>query len=158
MTRPFLTACLACAILGVGGCGDLEVVSASYATLDEARKAGAVDQGWMPDGLPQGAHDIREAHDPKTSRRWALFSFPVSQASTLKSLLEDRETSLEGQAVDAPARIEWWPLLLRGRLDADRLRDTGLRLYRSADGKLLFAVNWSQGRAYYWTPPVGGMS
>ena len=35
----------------------------TYATLAEARAAGAVERGWLPPLLPAGAHDIREAHD-----------------------------------------------------------------------------------------------
>ena len=137
-------------------CRDIDVVTASYATLDEAAEAGAVDRGWVPKGLPPGTRDIREGHDLDSNRRWALFSFPTTEAPALQRLLEPTEMSLDGQVCDAPGRIEWWPVLLRGRLDAERIRAAGLRAYRSADGSLLFAVNWNQGRAYYWTPASAG--
>jgi hypothetical protein len=52
--------------------------------------------------------------------------------------------------LDVPGRIEWWPVQLRGRLDEERIRATGLRAYHSTDRALVFLVNWSQGRAYYW--------
>ena len=152
MPRLFLCVLL----LASSGCRDSEVITASYATLDEAEKAGAVERGWMPRGLPAGARDIREAHDPDGRRRWALFSFPTAEAEVLKGLLEPTEFPLENQVCDAPARIEWWPVLLRGNLDPERIGATGLRAYRSADRTLLFAVNWNQGRAYYWTPASGG--
>ena len=137
-------------------CRDIEVVTASYSTLEEAADAGAVDGGWIPKELPPGSHDIREAHDLDSNRRWALFSFPTNEAPVLQRLLEPTEMSLEGQVCDAPRRIEWWPVLLRGQLDAERIRAAGLHAYRSADGSLLFAVNWNQGRAYYWTPASAG--
>jgi hypothetical protein len=57
--------------------------------------------------------------------------------------------------VDVPARIEWWPVLLRGTFDERRASDattTGLQAY-TASG-VVFAVNWNQRRAYYWTPPA----
>lgn len=146
----------ATALLATAGCRDLEVVTASYATLKEAEEEGALERGWIPRGLPPGAHDIREAHDLDTNRHWGLFSFPVKESDALKRLLEPTELSLEGHVCDAPRRIEWWPVLLRDRLDPERVRATGLRTYRSADGTLLFAVNWNQGRAYYWTPASGG--
>jgi hypothetical protein len=143
-------------LVGAASCRNLDVVTASYATLAEAERAGAVDRGWMPPGLPPGAYDIREAHDLDSNRRWALFSFPASQSAALRGLLETSEASLSGQICDAPGRIEWWPIVLRGSLDAERITATGLRAYRSADGSLLFAVNWNQGRAYYWTPASRG--
>jgi hypothetical protein len=40
--------------------------------------------------------------------------------------------------------------VLRGELNGDRITATGTRGYRSKDGQLFFAVNWNQGRAYYW--------
>ena len=51
--------------------------------------------------------------------------------------------------MDIPGRIEWWPVILRGTLDAERIQATGLRAYRARSGGLVFAVNWKQGRAYY---------
>lgn len=143
-------------LLVVASCRNADVVTASYANLDEAQNAGAVREGWMPAGLPSGAYDIRAAHDASGSRRWGLFSFPPDQASALQRLLETDETSLTGEVCDAPGRIEWWPIVLRGQLDGERIRATGLRGYRSTDGSLLFAVNWKQRRAYYWTPASRG--
>ena len=133
-----------------GACRDLEVVSASYATLNEARRAGAIERGWIPQGLPAGTYEIREAHDLDSNRRWGLFSFPPSDAAGLKKLLRPDEASLEGVRVDIPARLEWWPVLVRGALDADQIRTTGLRAYRTKNGELVVLVNWDQGRAYYW--------
>lgn len=140
-----LVAAAACA------CRDLEVVTASYATLAEARQAGAIERGRLPRGLPPGAHDIREAFDLDTNRRWGLFGFPVTEAEHLRALLEPGEFPLDGQQVDIPRRIEWWPVLLRGRLDPERIQTTGLRGHRTRDRSLVFAVNWQQGRAYYWS-------
>jgi hypothetical protein len=139
-------------IIGVG-CGNADVVTGSYATLDEARAAGAIAPGRMPDQLPSGSRDLREARDLDTQRRWGLFNFPPNQRDQLLSELDPLEISLTGQTCDVPGRIEWWPLLLRGSLDDERIRTTGIRAYKSKSGDLIFAVNWNQGRAYYWTPP-----
>jgi hypothetical protein len=51
---------------------------------------------------------------------------------------------------DPPGRLEWWPRILRSPLDLAQLQSTGLRLYRSRDNRLTYAVNWQQGRAFYW--------
>ena len=146
--RPWLRSV---AVIGfVAACAGVNSQTNSFATLAEARQAGAMAQGWIPDGLPPGSHDLREAHLPGTRQRWGIINFPEAEADSLRALLNAGEISLEGQRADAPARIEWWPVVLRGELDGDRITATGIRGYRSKDGQLLFAVNWNQGRAYYW--------
>ena len=61
------------------------------------------------------------------------------------------EISFEGVGTDAPPRIEWWPVLLRGSLDPVRLTATGLKAYAMPGDELIVAVNWNQRRAYYWS-------
>ena len=129
-------------------CGDSEVVTNSFETADEARPA--MERGWIPAILPAGAHDIREAHDTRGPRRWGLFSFREEDAEMLRGRLGG-ELSLSGIRADAPPRIEWWPILLRGSLDGERLAATGLKGYPIAGQQLVIAVNWNQRRAYYWS-------
>jgi len=136
--------------LGASACRNLDVVTASYATLAQARAAGAIERGWVPEGLPEGSYELREAHDLDSNRRWGLFSFPQAQRDTLRALLQPEEMSLSGVRVDIPARIEWWPILFRGPLDDEQIRTAGLKAHRAAQGDLVFVVNWEQGRAYYW--------
>jgi hypothetical protein len=64
-TRSSLTRCVDLAILAAfalitTGCGDLDVVTAAYATRAEAEQAGAVARGWVPAAVPSGAHDLRD--------------------------------------------------------------------------------------------------
>ena len=142
--------CLACAAC-VAGCADLDVVTNTYSTMADARAAGAVDRGWLPALVPPGAHDIREAHDEGGSgRRWGLFNFAEGDAPSLRGRV-GAESTFGGMKVDAPPRIEWWPVALRGTLDHERLASTGLRVYRLPADGLAIAVNWNQRRAYYWT-------
>jgi hypothetical protein len=137
-------------VLASLACRDLEVVTESYATLQEAVSAGAVERGWLPRGLPAGSHGIREAHDLDSNRRWGLFNFPQTDAEALRSIL-GAEISLAGHTCNPPRRIEWWPLLLREELNQDAIAATGLQAYSAREGELVFGVNWKQGRAYYWT-------
>ena len=39
------------------------------------------------------------------------------------------------------------------KLNPETIAATGLRAYRNTTGEYLFAVNWNQGRAYYWRVP-----
>jgi hypothetical protein len=142
---------IALAVLAAA-CSGIKAQTNSFATLDEARQAGAIADGRMPQGLPPASHDIREGHVPGTSQRWGLFEFPNAEEPSLRGLLQREEISVDGQRCEVPARIEWWPLMLRGQLDGGRLATTGIRIYRAREGNLLFAVNWGQGRAYYWSP------
>jgi hypothetical protein len=132
-------------------CSGINSQTNSFATLTEARQAGAIAQGWIPEGLPAGSHDLREAHLPGTPQRWGIVNFPQAEAEALRRLLNAQEISLDGLTCDAPGRIEWWPIVLRGNLNASRIAATGVRSYRAKTGDLIFAVNWSQGRAYYWS-------
>jgi len=146
-SRPAILAAL---LIAAGACRNIDVVTASYATLDEAKKAGAVERGWVPDGLPPGTTEIRDAHDLDSNRHWGLFLFPLSEGDALRGLLQSEEATLAGRSIDIPGRVEWWPVLLRGALDEEKIKSTGLRAYRSVRGDRLFLVNWLQGRAYYW--------
>jgi hypothetical protein len=140
------------AALALGtGCSGLNSQTNAFATLAEARQSGAITQGWIPEGLPPGSHDLREAHVPGTRHRWGIVNFPVGESASLRALLESDETPLQGMRCEAPARIEWWPVILRGDLNGSQLAQTGLRAYRAKGSDLVFAVNWTQGRAYYWT-------
>ena len=138
------------AALLLAGCRNLDVITESYATLAEAQASGAVDRGWLPRGLPAGTRELRVAHDLDSNRRWGLFNFPEAEGAALRALIES-EISFDGLTCSPPRRIEWWPVLLRERLDGERIKFTGLRGYAAKEGGLILAVNWAQGRAYYWT-------
>ena len=150
--RGWLGACVLAVLIVLTGfsCRDLEVVTESYATLQEAVAAGAVERGWLPRGLPPGSREIREAHDLDSNRRWGLFNFPQGESDALRTNFGP-EMSLAGERCNPPLRIEWWPPVLRRELDQGQITATGLKAYPQRNGDLIFAVNWSQGRAYYWT-------
>jgi hypothetical protein len=141
---------MAMAVVTLHACADLNSQTYSFATLDEARLAGAMAKGWVPEGLPAGSHDLRVAQVPGTSQHWGIINFPRAEEGALRALLDPAEVSLTGEHCDMPGRVEWWPVMLRGALDGERLAATGIRGYRSRAGNRLFAVNWRQGRAYYW--------
>ncbi len=132
------------------GCAGLNSQTYAFATLDEARQAGAISSGWIPEGLPASSHDIRVAQLPGTPQHWGIINFARSDEGSLRALLQPGEVSLTGERCEMPGRIEWWPVILRGELDGNRLAATGLHGYRATSGHRLFAVNWDQGRAYYW--------
>ena len=140
---------IAAVAIAVGACTSVNAKTSSYATLAEAQPA--IDQGWIPTGLPSSSYEIRAAYVPDGWQRWGIINFPPAGTADLRSLLKPEEISLAGVTCDVPGRIEWWPVQLRNQLDAERIAATGAKAYRSRAGNLIVVVNWPQGRAYYWT-------
>jgi hypothetical protein len=131
----------------IAGCEGLRVQEGIYANLTEARDAGAIAHGWVPTGLPPSTSDLREGHMPD-ARHWGVFTFAVADASAVRALL-NTEITAGSPPCDPPGRLEWWPRILHTPVDVDRLHTTEFRLYRGKDGSM-FAINWNEGRAYYW--------
>jgi hypothetical protein len=134
-------------VLGGTGCSDLRVKMGIYANLDEARRAGAITSGWVPDGLPVAAADLREGHMPD-GRHWGVFSFPSAEDAAVRALL-GAEITAGTLSCEPPGRLEFWPRVLFSTIDVERVRSTGFRLYNGRDARI-YAINWGQGRAYYW--------
>lgn len=131
----------------VAGCGDLRVKIGVFDNVDEARAAGAVAAGWVPDTLPKSASDIREGHLPD-GRYWGVFSFPKADEAAVRAMAGEEITG-GTLTCDPPGRLDWWPRLVRTPVNVEQVRTTGFKLYRGADGRT-YVVNWGQGRAYYW--------
>lgn len=137
------------AALAAGACTGVDAKTATFATMSEARPA--IEQGWIPAGLPSRSYELRAAYVPDGWQRWGIINFPAEASAELRGLLDPTEISLAGVRCEIPGRIEWWPVQLRQQLDAERIAATGAKAYRSRSGNLIWVVNWSQGRAYYWT-------
>jgi hypothetical protein len=135
-------------LLFATSCVGIETRTGVYATMAEARAAGAIERGWVPEGLPASATDLREAHRGH-DQLWGLFVFPPADGEAVRALV-GAEISGTPPACDPPGRLEWWPRILRTPLDLAQLQSTGFRLYRSRDDRLTYAVNWRHGRGFYW--------
>jgi hypothetical protein len=125
----------------------LSVKVGVFNSLEEARNAGAIASGWVPDGLPGGATDLREGHMPD-GRHWGVFAFKPADEPAVRALVAG-EIMTGPLACDPPGRLEFWPRVLRTPVDVDKVRSTGFRIYSGSGGRT-YVVNWGQGRAYYW--------
>jgi len=135
-------------LLSLAACSDLRVKEGIYTTIEDARASGAIAAGWVPTGLPPSAADLREGHLPD-GRHWGVFTFAARDADAVRALL-GREITSDHLTCEAPGRLEWWPRLLHSPIDVDRVHSTGFRLYPDRASERTFAINWGQGRAYYW--------
>lgn len=138
---------IAVAFLALAGCGDLQVKVAVFNSADEARAGGAIAAGWVPDGVPAAATDLRAGYMPD-GRHWGVFAFRAGDEPAVRGLARDEITSGTLEC-EPPGRLEFWPRLLLTPIDVERVRSTGFRLYRGGDART-YAINWGQGRAYYW--------
>ena len=143
-----MMAVVVCSCGLLSACGG-SAKTASFATVAEARSA--IDQGWIPVELPPRAYELRAAYVPDGWQRWGIINFREDSAAELRDLLQPAEISLAGIRCDVPPRIEWWPVLLRQDLDAERITATGAKAYRGRSANVIWLINWRQGRAYYWT-------
>jgi hypothetical protein len=134
-------------LLALTSCNDLRVKVDVFDTVDEARAAGAVAAGWVPDGLPKSASDIRDGHMPD-GRYWGVFTFPRADEAAVRALVGE-EITTGTLTCDPPGRLEWWPRIVRTPVTVDQIRATGFKVHRGAGGRT-YVVNWGQGRAYYW--------
>lgn len=154
LRRAVIRSTLATAAVGaavacvVAGCGGLRVQEGIYANLAEARDAGAIARGWVPQGLPSSTADLREGHMPD-GPHWGEFTFAAADGAAVRALLSS-EITAGPLNCNPPGRLEWWPRILRTPIEIDRVHTTDFQLYRGHDGSV-FAINWKTGRAYYWT-------
>jgi hypothetical protein len=127
-----------------------------YASLADADKDGAITRGWIPDFLPESSRGIHELHRISGGKTWCAFEFSSGDAERLR-------THLKGANALAPSvkhvlnpGVSWWPSVLVGDLDAEKIRRAGFDLSmivapetRSSTEVLLFAIDWSRGRGFF---------
>jgi hypothetical protein len=128
-------------------CGGLRMKESVFDTVGEARAAGAVTAGWVPDGLPTSAKDLRVGYLPD-GRYWGVFTFARADEAIVRALVGS-EITTGTLTCDPPGRLEWWPRIVYSPVNVEQVRATGFQIYRHADGRT-YVVNWGQGRAYYW--------
>ena len=133
-------------VLGACAGSPLSVKVGVYNSVAEARNAGAMASGWVPDGVPPAASDLREGHMPD-GRHWGVFAFVPADEAAVRALVQT-EINSGTLTCDPPGRLDFWPRVLRTPVDVDKVRSTGFRLYNGS-GRT-YAINWGQGRAYYW--------
>jgi hypothetical protein len=161
MKPPFLHLatfylCLASFLLGCGG----DRQESFYPSLSDADKDGAIRRGWVPDDiLPATSRSIHVVGELSPSKEWCAFEFlPTDSRSLLKNLKSVDALPPQVKHIRSP-HVLWWPSVLEGNLDAEKIRKAGYQLFvierpaNSVDmGIYLFALDWSKGNGFfYWT-------
>ena len=130
-----------------------------YPSLADADKARAITRGWIPDFLPENARTIREAHEISLSTEWCAFEFLPAAEQYLRHKLKSVDVLPSSvKRVPSPG-VSWWPAVLDGNLDVEKIHHEGLDLYVVITPETsvtmsvsLFAIDWSKGNGFfYWT-------
>jgi hypothetical protein len=158
LRRPIVSVFLVCFLVAC----QRDRQESFYSNLAAAHKDGAVTRGWIPSNLPTSSRDIREVHNLSPSTEWCSFEFSVADAEAFRTSLKNANmATLQLPRVPSP-RVSWWPAMMTGTLDVKRIHDDGFDLYRGEAPETsvttevsLFAVDWSNGTAYFYTAPKG---
>lgn len=141
-------------VVSLASLGCRENFEFSYATMDDVRAHKEQSLYWLPTFMPADARNIRECHNIDSNEGWSTFEFPPSNLRTWQSQLTTvAPEKLSGLTVRAPATLTWWPAVLKGRLDSEKLRASGLRFSEfRAEPNVVFiaAVDVNEGRAFVW--------
>jgi hypothetical protein len=151
-----LCACIAVALVACLG-GRRE---SSYRSLAEADKDGAITRGWIPYYLPKSSTDIHETHELSPSTEWCAFRFLPADSEGFREKLESAQSPHSAVRVVPSPGVSWWPDVLTGNLDEKKIGNAGFQIYVLMEPEssvttevLVFAVDWSKGRAYFYSKP-----
>jgi hypothetical protein len=97
--RTLVTSIVLATLVLIGGCGEKPVKR--YATIQDAKKDGLFERGWVPDVLSETAGPLTEVHNIDTNARCALGQFPARDFDdVLKALSRE---GFERSDADVPA-------------------------------------------------------
>ena len=117
-----------------------------FESVDDVRREGVIERGWVPSWLPQTSSNITLTYDLDTNDVWITFVLAQdSQVGLRKSLVASR---VDGTVVRQPTIP--WPAFLTGSLEQDEIERNGYEIFASADRRWFMALNRSDGRAYLW--------
>ena len=130
--------------LGFRGARPARLPESLHADRETAARAGAFELGWLPAFVPAGARELREVHDPTTTRTWGRFvlAAPGWFPEIKKGALLPGETGLRGP----PLKLEWWPADAAGKVSSLVLEQRGWRvtLVDEARGPIFVAVRGTE--------------
>lgn len=74
---------LASALIATSLAACRDTVEKRYADLAEARRDGAVDRGWIPDFVPDSAHNFHDVHDLDNNAQTLSFTVATSDVPAM---------------------------------------------------------------------------
>src|SRR5689334_15260637 len=93
-------------ILGASACADPDVLSASFANLEQLQAEGSTARNWVPSWLPLTSSAIEETHNLDTNVSSLALSFSPKEAWVPPSACTAERVENVPKPVLAPP---WWP-------------------------------------------------
>jgi len=131
-----------------------------YPSLADADKDGAITRGWIPDFLPGSSRAIHEVHEISPSTEWCAFEFPPTDSQGLRKALAIVDAARPQVRHIPNPGVSWWPAILNGDLDVEKIHKAGLELYvierpetSVTTSVLLFAIDWQKGHGFFYLRP-----
>lgn len=129
---------------------------AYYSSLADARRDGAIDRGWIPEILPESSSNIHELHEVSGGRTWCAFDFAQTDWETFQGKLKQQNAVAPVSRIAAP-NVAWWPAVMTGEFDVDRIQTAGLELYAFArpgnQEVVLFMIDLRNRHAFFYRVP-----
>lgn len=129
-----------------------------YPALADADKDGAITRGWIPTFLPGSSRTIHELHAISPSTEWCTFEFVPTDSQGLRKVLKSVDALPPSVSRVPSPRVSWWPTVLEGNLDRQKIQREGFDLYvvvipetSVTNSVLLFAIDWARGRGFFYS-------
>jgi len=141
----------------VVGCGNNRT-EWFYASLSDAQKAQDGPRSWVRDDLlPVSSRNIHIDGELSPSGEWCAFEFAPADSDSLRRKLQPIVMLPPPvQRVRSPD-MDWWPVVLKGNLDVDKIHKVGFELYLVEEPAnsvntfiLLFAIDWQKRRGFFF--------
>jgi hypothetical protein len=130
-----LVLCVTLAFVSSEGCNQNRDLF--YAALTDADKAEEVNRGWIPDYLPKSSRAIHIIEQLSPSREWCAFEFLPSDSQGLRGALKNIATLPQSAGRVPSPGASWWPAMLKGNLDPQRIHKEGLNYTSSKRRRIL---------------------
>lgn len=128
--------------------GCAEIQQSEFATYDQAKSKGLLEQGWLPTCVPTTARGIQEAHDLDTNEQWLAFDGLAEPPESWTRLGTPQVRALQ---LRRPRGVAWWPADLNSARDA---AESGRTAYAIADTNERCYVSISDPRSFCWCVPM----
>jgi hypothetical protein len=135
------TLLMASLALSLAACGENK--GATYSTWAEAKRAGAVERGWIPPFVPTSARGLDDRHNLDTNRQRLEFTVPAEDVGTMIKSITPR-SDLTG---DLAARA-----LAEAGQDVGKASEVETILMCTQDYSGILVANPHTGRAVYVSP------
>jgi hypothetical protein len=132
-------------ILGASACADPDVLSGSFANLEQLQAEGSTARSWVPPWLPLTSSAMEETHNLDTNVSSLGLSFsPQEVWAPPNSCIAERAENVPEPVLTPP----WWPRGVPSR-SAGAARYTYFRCAMEV-GEALLAVDKASGSLLFW--------